>query len=546
MLPRLRLPPSNAVLAVIALVLVVPGLVWHDPWKAVDVISIEIAHEMLRTGDWLLPRVVGDPWLDASPLYYWIAALSGQLLGWLIPFHSAARIASALLFFACLWLLYKAAHAWAVEEDRRILPASTILVFLGSVGLIVRSHEASPDLGSLAAICAALAAGAHGTGRAVSARQALRWGAAAGIALGAVFLFAGPVVPAVLVAAVLIASLVCDEWRTRKTLAFLAVGLATALLVAAIWPLLLWLRSPALASGWWAEALRREGGFVSNLRVYFVTASWFAWPAWPLAAWALWSLRDRWREPRLFVPIAIAVLSFLAAGLFGDAWDFGSFALLAPLALLAAQAFARLPRGAAGALDWFGVMTFTFFAALVWLGYIAIMTGFPPRIAHNFARLAPGFVAQFEPVPVLFAALLVPAWAYIVLRTPPSPARAVTRWAAGVAMLWASFATLLLPWADYQKTYRPVALELRSKIPAGASCVAGRGIGWAQRAALHYHGQIATQPWKPSDPQSCPLLLIQGSPSYEFDGPGMSWTKLADIGRPGDKGERFRLYRYGR
>jgi 4-amino-4-deoxy-L-arabinose transferase-like glycosyltransferase len=545
MLPRLRLPPSNAVLAVIALVLLVPGLAWHDPWKAVDVISIEIAHEMLRTGDWLLPRVVGESWLDASPLYYWVAALFGKLLGWLVPFHTAARIASATLFFACLWLLYKAAHAWAVEEDRRILPASTILVFLGSVGLIVRSHEASPDLGSLAAICAALAALAHGTGRAVRARGALMWGAATGIALGAAFLFSGPIVPATMVAAVLLAHLVCDEWRTDKAFTFLAACLVTGLLVAAIWPLLLWLRSPALAAGWWSAALHREGGFASNLRIYVATASWFAWPAWPLAAWALWSLRDRWREPRLFVPIAIAVLSLLAAGLFGDAWDFGSFALLAPLALLAAQAIARLPRGAAGALDWFSVMTFTFFAVLVWLGYIAVMTGFPPRIAHNLARLAPGFDAQLEPIPVLLAALLVPVWGYIVLRTPPSPARAVTRWTAGVAMLWASFATLLLPWADYQKSYRPVALELRGKIPHGASCIAGRGIGWPQRAALHYHARIATQPWNASDPLACPLLLIQGSPSYEFDGPGMSWTKIADVGRPGDRGERFRLYRYG-
>ena len=28
----------------------------------------------------------------------------------------------------------------------------------------------------------------------------------------------------------------------------------------------------------------------------------------------------------------------------------------------------------------------------------------------------------------------------------------------------------------------------------------------------------------------------------EFDGPGAEWAKLADVGRPGDKSERYRLY----
>jgi hypothetical protein len=39
---------------------------------------------------------------------------------------------------------------------------------------------------------------------------------------------------------------------------------------------------------------------------------------------------------------------------------------------------------------------------------------------------------------------------------------------------------------------------------------------------------------------------VQGSPQHEFDAPGPGWSKLADVGRPGDKGERFRLYRFGK
>jgi hypothetical protein len=39
---------------------------------------------------------------------------------------------------------------------------------------------------------------------------------------------------------------------------------------------------------------------------------------------------------------------------------------------------------------------------------------------------------------------------------------------------------------------------------------------------------------------------VQGNPRHEFDGPGAGWVKLADVGRPGDRGERYRLYRLGK
>ena len=68
--------------------------------------------------------------------------------------------------------------------------------------------------------------------------------------------------------------------------------------------------------------------------------------------------------------------------------------------------------------------------------------------------------------------------------------RSVARWAAGVVLLWGSFAMLWMPWADYQKSYRSVALQLRSKIPVDAGCIAQRSLGISQAAALDYHAGI--------------------------------------------------------
>jgi len=525
MIPRLALPPAPAVLALIALAYVLPGLVGHDPWKAFDAISIEIAHQMHASGDWVVPRVAGEPWLDNPPLYHWLALGAGKLLGWALPFHSAARLASGLCVLAALWLLTRTAGA-----------AAPLLV-LGSIGFMVHAHEAVPELAALAAACAAYAVlpRAH--------ERPLLMGGAFGAALGLAFLALGPLVPAALALAVAAAHAVCPAWRSWRALPFLAAAALAGALLAASWPWALAARAPALLDAWWAHTAQAHGAPLGNLRYFLVTGSWFTWPAWPLAAWALWARRSEWREPRLFVPAAAVALTLAALAAFGPAQDVGTIALLAPLALLGAEGVARLRRGAAAALDWFAVMCFTFFAGLVWLGYVAMMLGVPPKIAHNFAKTAPGFEPHFAAAPLLLALALMLGWLYVAFFTAPSPMRGVTRWAAGVTLLWGSFAALWMPWADYQKSYSAVALQLRSRVPADAGCIAGQNLGVPQRAALSYHAGLRTEPRSRAGAQGCRLLLVQGTPRDERDGPDARWSKLADVGRAGDKGERYRLYR---
>jgi 4-amino-4-deoxy-L-arabinose transferase-like glycosyltransferase len=538
MIPRLPLPPSRATLAVLAAAFVFPGLADHDPWKGFDVVAIEIARGMLASGDWLVPRVAGEPWLDDPPLYHWLAAAFGAALGGLLPFHNAARLASAAAMLAAFWFLYLAGRHSAAggengREGARGAGACAMLLLAGSVGLIVHAHEAVPDLAALAAACAAFLFLFR------AARRPLAAGIGFGAALAVAFLATGLLVPAVLAVSAVAAHAACDELRTPRAPLFFAPALALPLLAAAAWALALWLRAPELAAAWWELASRARGEFGPTLRYYVVTASWYAWPAWPLALWAAWALRREWRTPRVFVPLVASLAALAAIAWSGATQDINATVLLAPLALLGAQGVASLRRGAAAALDWLGITTFGFFTALVWLGYVAMMTGWPPRIAHNFAKTAPGFVAQFEWLPLVFALALALGWLYLVLFAAPSPARGVLRWAAGVALLWGTFAMLWMPWADYQKSYRAVALQLRSRLPAAPGCIAGSGLGLPQRAALSYHAGIRTV--APS--AACRYFLVQGQPQHEAGAPGPGWAKLADVGRPGDKSERYRLYR---
>jgi len=551
MIPRLALPPSHAVLVLLALAFVLPGLAGHDPWKTYDVVAIEIAHQMRTTGDWLLPRVAGEPWPEDPPFYHWLALAFGGALGWAMPFHNAARLASGLCMLAAFWFVYLAArhgaHASLATEpapqdvmgaakarySARAVGGAATLLLAGSTGLIVHAHEAAPDLSALAATCAALLFLSR------AARRPLASGVAFGAATGIAFLSTGPAAPAVLLLVALAAHLACDELRTRHALRFLVPAFALPLLAAAGWALALQLRAPELAPGWWAAATEGRGSFGAALRYYLVTASWYAWPAWPLALWTAWTLRAQWRTTRVFVPLATALAAIPAIAWGGQREDINATLLLAPLALLGAHGVGKLRRGAANALDWFGVMTFGFLAALVWLGYAAMMTGLPQKIAGNFAKTAPGFLPQFEWLPFAAAAALTLGWLYCAFFTAPSPTRGVLRWAAGVALLWGTFAMLWMPWADYQKSYQGVALQLKSRLPAAPGCISGSGFGLPQRAALSYHAGIRTV--APRD--DCRYFLVQGQARHELDAPTGRWEKLADVGRPGDKSERYRLYR---
>ena len=542
---RLTLPPPPGILALVGAAFILPGLAGHDLWKTQDAVALGIVHAMATSGDLVVPRLGGAPWLYDQPLYHWVALLLGKLLGWAMDFHAAARLASGLFMALAFLFLYRAARIWsAVEETSRVMACAAFLLLLGSVGLFTRAHEALPEHAALAAVALALASLAYADKRPLPA------GAVFGLALGLAFLSAAWMTPAALAVAVIVAHLACPQWRTKGGGAFLAIALVVAIVVALPWPLLLARRSADAFVAWSSIWMQRQGPVSENLRHFFSTASWFAWPAWPLALWAVWSLRRRWREARLFVPALSVVAMAVLFILWGPPQDENLVPLLAPLALLAAQGIFTLRRGAFAALDWFGQLTFLFATFLVWLGYVAMLTGVPGPVFRNFQRMAPGFEQPFQPHMVVLALVLAAAWLYLIVFKPSSPLRSVARWAAGMVLLWGSIAALWMPWIDYQRSYRQVARELSGKLPAKRGCIAQRSLGVSQAAALDYHAGIRAQPFDYLKPSACPYVLVQGNPENEKDAPlpvgRRQWTKLADAGRPGDKNERFRLYRLER
>jgi 4-amino-4-deoxy-L-arabinose transferase-like glycosyltransferase len=502
------------------------GTVGHDPWKTDDALHLAVAFGMAG-GDWLVPRVAGDPWLTSPPLYHWVAALCGTLLDGLMPWHDAARLASALFGAAFLAVLSHLA--------RMLLGASAALaaplLAIGTLGLLVPLHEAQPAIAGITGLAVSL------WGLAVWRDDALRGGLIFGAGLGVGFLGAGLDSAAIPLATALVL-MPHPAWRTRGSLLAWPAAIAVALLLALPWPYLLWQQAPSLFDIWWkAEqvSLTPRGGFSSN---HLELLAWAAWPVLPLALWSLWLERRRLLQPQTALLLAAVLVSQLA--FFADLpRPTALLPALVPLVLLAAAVAGRLRRGAANALDWFGMMTFTLVAGLIWLGGIAMLTGEPARVAKNFSKPAPGFIADASPLIIVLAIGVTVAWIAVMLRTPRSPWRAAARWSVGLTTVWVLLMLLWLPWIDYGKSYRSVSADFRHVLGKHPGCIARRGLGLAQRASLDYFDGIRTV--GASRARDCRYLIMQTSPRPDKELPG--WTLLRETSRPGDKGERLRLYR---
>lgn len=510
-----RLPA--VVVVVLAAIYLLTGL-QHDPWKHEDAIHIGIAWGFLNHSNWLVPAIAGTPWPHTAPLYHWVAALAGKLFGDLLGFHVAARLATTLFGAIFLIALAGAVRSFSGENAGRV----AILLSLGTLGLLLPMHEAQPAIAGLA--FAALAW--WGAGLLLQGR---RHGALLlGLGLGLTF-------PAHGLAGVVMALAALPAPILRRGWAELALTILIAVPLACAWPWALQQSTPEFWTQWWRNELAEAttGRALPGWQ-HLEFLGWAAWPLWPLAFWSLWL--NRIEMAKLALPlmgILLGLLWFLSA----PARTLALLPLLLPLLLVASAGADRLRRGAANAFDWFGWMTFTFFAVLIWLGASAQALGWPAKMARQFERLAPGHTIQYSYFALSFAALLTLAWllSWGLRRASWRPS---LRWAAGLTLMWALINSLWLSWIDHYKSYRPVVQALRTALPGDIDCIEGIGLGSAQRAILDYYVGIRTV--VPVAGRQCSWRLIvaqRGRLTPE------GWQEVWQGYRAGDRRERWYLER---
>ena len=532
-----RISPTKAsFLALLCAVWVLTGLVGHDPWKSEDAHSFGLIFHILQTNDWLVPVIAGDPYLDKPPLFYMTAAIFAKVFSPWFPLHDAARLACA--FFTFFTLLFTGLASRELFGKSRGWSAAIILI--GCLGMLLTAHQMVTDLGLLTG-CAIMQ-----YGYTLSLRRPARGGIFMGTGVGIGFMTKGFIAP-VLFLFITLAMLIFRNWRVRPFYNSLLVALLCALPWFLVWPICLYLHSPQLFAEWaWTDNIGNwfkfgHGAYFDQVYYYLNLLPWFAWPALPLAAWAVWQARTKvWHTIEFQIPLTSFLVMLVTLSLLPNNKDIYALPMLLPLTLLATAALATLRRGAANALNWFGIMTFGLIALLMWWGWAGLLLDNHAKITQWLKDYQPGYQPEVNTPSFWIALVASVLWIMLVWRVGRSMRRSVINWAAGVTLIWLLAMTLWLPWLDSGKSYRGMIESLTYALPANHGCVASRNVGDTQLAMLHYFGHL-TASRHAAD--SCDLLLVQSGPVMAAQVPDEHWKQIWEGGRPGDKFEHFRLYR---
>jgi len=102
---RLQLPIWVQVTCLVfwSLLLFVYGIQQGDLYRTEGLRAI-IGKEMYRTGDWLIPRLYGEPILTKPPMFYWAIAATGTIFGEVMTWSS--RLPAALAGMVSVLIVY--------------------------------------------------------------------------------------------------------------------------------------------------------------------------------------------------------------------------------------------------------------------------------------------------------------------------------------------------------------------------------------------------------------------------------------------------------
>ncbi len=522
-------------------VYLIPGLLGRDPWRSADITAFGYMSSLaLGHADWLHPAIAGVS--DQSALLpYWLGAASiAALQPWVdaalaarLPFVALLAAAMALTWYGAFHLARTEAaqplafafggEASAVDYAR-VVADSALLALIASLGLLQLGHETTPELSQLTGTALFLYGLAAQSSRHAKSRLAT---------LCALPIIAASGAPTIAVALGLLGAGTCrlPSDATRRRFAWWI--LAATLLAAAL----------ATAMGAWGWRVAATSSTREALRLVRLVA-WFTWPLWPLVAWTLWRWRRQWLEPHIALPCSVALVALVACVAMAGSPRALMLALPA-LAVLAAFALPTLPRSAAAAIDWFSVFFFSVAAAAVWVIYVSVQTGIPPKPAANVAKLAPGFESTFSAAALFVALLGSLAWLALVRwrtsRHPHALWKSLVLPASGVALNWLLLMSLWLPLLDYARSDRPLVAAVSAHVPRGA-CIAGRDLPKALQAALERFGGYRVDGVRPAADSQCEFLILLESVGRPRTPPA-GWTLVARSRQPTDRRELTAVYR---
>jgi len=216
-----------------------------------------IGREMAHSGDWVTPRLWGQPWFEKSPWLYWMTG-AGFRLG--LSEDLAPRLPVALLSVAFLAFFY-----WSLQRELGARPALLSTIVLGtSAGWIAYSYKAVTDLPMSVFFSAAM----------LSGMAWLRTGARRSLILAAALLGVAVLAKGFVPLALAIPFAWIARRRMREMLSISPV--LTFLAIAAPWYALCWARNGAIF--WRTIFWEQQVGRFTSAALQHAQPVWFYLP----------------------------------------------------------------------------------------------------------------------------------------------------------------------------------------------------------------------------------------------------------------------------
>jgi len=532
---------------------VLPGFLFREAWKSVDLISLGFMMSLAQgVSDWWHPTFMGQSPELAALLPYWLGAGFIQILSpWIQPQYAVRVpfIASTFLSMAACWYavfyLSKSGKAQPVafafggeanEEDyARTMADAALLALIASLGLALPSHEVTPMLIQLCCVCMAFCSISMMT------QDKTKSALLGALSLMGLSLSGAPSLSAAM--GIICSALIALDAEAKEDKKIHAlVCLVITILVCLLTPRELWqwrLVSPKMTWQAWSGTL--------NLLV------WFTWPAWPLSLWTLWRWRHHWLTSdwsrHLLIPLALGLL-FCVSAILSVPPDRILLLSLPFWAALAAFALPTLQRSVSALIDWFTLIFFCGCAFIIWVVWLAMQTGWPSQPAKNVARLLPGFVPEFNALGFICALTATLVWIALVHWRVGRKRHAL--WvrlvlpAGGAALCWLLLMSLWLPLLDYARSYKPLVAQVQSTIQPDR-CVQVSGLELAQISAFQIYSNLHVieldESHQSLSVESCNWLLVEApTKGDEAQRTKEHWVFVKTIPRSSDDNQDMDIY----
>lgn len=526
-----------------------PGLFGHEPWKPDEGYTVGLVRHAVTTGDWVVPTLTGEPFMEKPPIFFITAAVFATLFSpWLMPMHQAAALASVL--FSGLTLIF--VHLAAKEAGGRRAGMAAMLGLLGCIGFIVRSHSLITDT----ALWSGFAIACYGI--LLAGRRNLAGAFWFGTGAGLAFMAKGFLGPAFIGTAAFLLPLFCPDRRNIQFVKMLAWSFVFSLPWLVIWPTLLYLRSPQLFSDWfWLNNVGRflgpSFGFPALAQArgrwgYLTRFLWFTLPLWPpvLALLGRRGLAAR-RDAAVAYPVLVVAVGMALLIMAAGQRELYMIPLLIPLAILAGIGLERLPGWADRLLRRLPLAAASAGLLVIWAAWAGWRFRFPHQLTERLDAFAPGLSEGTGALALAAAVLYTAGWVWLFLIKPGNRKHWALTWAGCLTAVWGTGMLLFMPILDYTNGYRATFAAMAEHLPAdtGTRLDAFR-FGESQRAIFEYYfgrrARILHTAADLPDPDT-DYLIAQNHRRHERYDPGEGWEILWQGTRPGDRKEWYVLYR---